>query len=235
MLDVDLGIVEPNRLLRSGLTRLLDGGPFNVVSGARLADLEGWTRRADVPAVALVDVDAGGVSLGVSQMIGYLERIAEGCQAVFFASDFNIGVLEECFAVGAAGLLLKTISPEALKESLQLVAAGEKVFPSQLASVLSDLGSRQADADLDARRLRGEHNFSDREIDILRCLINGDPNKVIAIHLGMAESTVKVHLKNILRKTRAANRTQAAIWALERGLLLSSPTPTVMPRPCLAE
>lgn len=234
MLDMDLAIVEPNRLLRSGLTRLLDDGTVHVVSGERLADLQGWKRRLDVPTVALVDVDAGGVSLGVSQIVGYLERIAEGCETVFFASDFNITVLEECFAVGGAGLLMKTISPEALKESLQLVAAGEKVFPSQLATVLGGLSARQAEADLDSERLRGDHHFSDREIDILRCLINGDPNKVIALNLGMAESTVKVHLKNILRKTHAANRTQAAIWALENGLVMQAVTPALQ-RTCPAE
>jgi two-component system, NarL family, nitrate/nitrite response regulator NarL len=60
----------------------------------------------------------------------------------------------------------------------------------------------------------GSPVLSDREKQILRCLVRGQSNKVIARELGIAETTVKVHIKSVLRKLRAANRTQAAIWAL---------------------
>jgi len=65
--------------------------------------------------------------------------------------------------------------------------------------------------------------LSDREEQILRCLVAGLPNKLIARELGIAETTVKVHVKSVLRKVRAANRTQAAMWAVTRraGLLKS--------------
>jgi two-component system nitrate/nitrite response regulator NarL len=61
--------------------------------------------------------------------------------------------------------------------------------------------------------LPGERNLSGREEAILRLLTEGAPNKIIARKLGMAEATVKVHVKAILRKLRAQNRTQAAMWA----------------------
>ena len=67
--------------------------------------------------------------------------------------------------------------------------------------------------------------FSDREKQILRCLVAGLPNKLIARELGIAETTVKVHVKSVLRKVRAANRTQAAMWAVtRRGGLTSDPS-----------
>lgn len=67
--------------------------------------------------------------------------------------------------------------------------------------------------------------LSDREEQILRCLVAGLPNKLIARELGIAETTVKVHVKSVLRKVRAANRTQAAMWAvMRRGGLLNDPT-----------
>ena len=59
--------------------------------------------------------------------------------------------------------------------------------------------------------------LSNRESDILRCLIDGSSNKAIARRLAITESTVKVHMKSLLRKLNAANRTQAAIWGMEAG------------------
>jgi two-component system nitrate/nitrite response regulator NarL len=64
----------------------------------------------------------------------------------------------------------------------------------------------------------GEKSTSVRETEILKFLVNGDSNKVIARHLGITEATVKVHMKGILRKIRACNRTQAAIWAVNNGI-----------------
>jgi DNA-binding NarL/FixJ family response regulator len=61
--------------------------------------------------------------------------------------------------------------------------------------------------------------LSDREVEVLRCLIDGSPNKVIARALGIAETTVKVHVKGLLRTVRATNRTQAAVWAMNHYFL----------------
>jgi two-component system nitrate/nitrite response regulator NarL len=65
--------------------------------------------------------------------------------------------------------------------------------------------------------IRVRHGLSEREEQILRDLVKGLSNKIIARKLDIAEATVKVHMKSILRKIRVANRTQAAIWALENG------------------
>ena len=71
--------------------------------------------------------------------------------------------------------------------------------------------------------IRVRHGLSEREEQILRDLVKGLSNKIIARKLDIAEATVKVHLKSILRKIRVANRTQAAIWALENGYGADSP------------
>jgi two-component system nitrate/nitrite response regulator NarL len=93
---------------------------------------------------------------------------------------------------------------------------GEKVLPSQFAQ---NLGKREF------RSGRGDWlaniatlNLSDREIQIMRYLVLGCPNKVISRRLGISEATVKVYVKAILRKLQVTNRTQAAIWAVQRGL-----------------
>ena len=89
------------------------------------------------------------------------------------------------------------------------------MLPSHLAALLISgrVGATTAGATPAAR-----NGLSQREVQILRCLLNGDSNKMIANHLNITEATVKVHLKSLLRKINASNRTQAAIWALNNGI-----------------
>jgi two-component system nitrate/nitrite response regulator NarL len=110
---------------------------------------------------------------------------------------------------GADGFLIKNVSPEALIQSLQLIMLGEKVFPTNLASMLLDMNAVSPQ-----HSVRG---LSPREQEILQALVTGASNKLIAIKLGITEATVKVHLKTLLRKIDVNNRTQAAIWAMNNG------------------
>src|SRR5262245_19556780 len=81
----------------------------------------------------------------------------------------------------------------------------------------AEVESREVRTSNGATSIRSFHNLSDREKQILKGLIKGHSNKVIARRCAVAEATVKVHMKSILRKIRVANRTQAAIWAIENG------------------
>src|SRR3546814_10958017 len=88
---------------------------------------------------------------------------------------------------------------------------GERVLPPQLAD---ELQSRPSLTDaLEVERPVDAACLSDRELEILRWLIMGCPNKVISKRMDISEATVKVHVKAVLRKLRVKNRTQAAIWA----------------------
>jgi two-component system nitrate/nitrite response regulator NarL len=112
---------------------------------------------------------------------------------------------------------LKDLSPDALIWSLQLIALGEKVFPSNLASIIATGG-----AGGDGKRATGEApsngNLSERDVRILSCLLLGQSNKRIAQGLNLTEGAVKVHVRSVLKKINAQNRTQAAIWARDSGL-----------------
>jgi two-component system nitrate/nitrite response regulator NarL len=125
------------------------------------------------------------------------------------------------YQAGAAGVLDTATAPDILITSLELIVLGESVFPAAvILSATNDMvhALRQehqpgiAGAPIDTHS-PGERNLSGREEAILRLLMEGAPNKVIARKLGVAEATVKVHVKAILRKLRAQNRTQAAMWA----------------------
>jgi DNA-binding NarL/FixJ family response regulator len=103
----------------------------------------------------------------------------------------------------------------ALHQSLRLVLLGEKVFPTDLARLLT---SDRIMARNDAAQMGHVNGLSDREMQILGYLLNGAQNKQIARDLQISDGTVKVHLKAILKKIGVQNRTQAAIWAVSQGI-----------------
>ena len=113
-------------------------------------------------------------------------------------------------------ILLSDISPEVLFDSLRLIFLGEKVFPTILAAwIVND----DEDVFSGAAEL-GDKKLSRRELEILCLVIEGKSNKTIANSLRIGDATVKIHLRRILKKINATNRTQAAVWAVNHGLAL---------------
>ena len=199
-------LIEPNRLFRDGLRYLLAGTRFAVA--AEFSTVEHALAHADAGAAP------GLLVVGQAEPVpGDLEQLRQACPAarlVVLADRVTIDGVRDALAAGIDGLLAKAVSPEALVQSLQLVMMGEKVYPTNLAALLTEAGAPAPEA-----LLRG---LSAREQEILELLVTGASNKLIAIRLGIAEATVKVHLKTLLRKIDASNRTQAAIWAMNHGL-----------------
>jgi DNA-binding CsgD family transcriptional regulator len=108
-----------------------------------------------------------------------------------------------------SGLLTYDLSANTFVQSLRLICSGERVFPRDVAlerdSAAQAPGTKPPP---DGVRL------SPREREVLSQLVEGHPNKIIAWRLGLSEATAKIHVKNLMRKIRVDNRTQAAIWAL---------------------
>src|SRR3546814_6239761 len=146
------------------------------------------------------------------------------------ADDHDVARIVQAFDAGVDGYLEKSIPCEPLVGALKLISLGEKVLPSKLVDALSDPAWRAPQPSWEHDD--AGHNLSDRELEILRCLISGDANKLMARRLNITEATVKVHIKAILRKLRVLNRTQAEIWALSRGLdRLAPPAESRYPLP----
>ena len=142
---------------------------------------------------------------------------------VVLTSETTAASALDCLNAGADGFLTKDISPSALRHSLQLVMLGERIFPTGVALAIAH---GEAEAHLPPAPPATRSGLSHRETQILRLLLNGCSNKAIARELRIAEATVKVHLKGVLRKVKATNRTQAAIWALNNGF---ADLPATMP------
>ncbi len=134
---------------------------------------------------------------------------------VVLANELCLVDMGRLLKAGVDGYLLKDLSAEALSLSLLLVMKGEKALPSTLASVLAD-DPRTTVAN--GASLRAQKRLTEREEQILRCLLNAYSNKHIARALNISEGTVKVHLKSVMKKIAAGNRTQAALWARNNGL-----------------
>jgi two-component system, NarL family, nitrate/nitrite response regulator NarL len=211
-----VAVLAPNSLARAGLVSLLMSLGFgDVTEGAKLDDLIQGTSRDALPEMLLVKLVPSAAE--VSDLMQAIEAWAPTTRVVFLSPHLDIDLLIECFARGASGYLLEDLSADALQKSLMLVSAGERVFPSALASFLATNSARRVIADTlsDVESC----DLSAREIGILRLLADGRSNKVIAASLNIAESTAKLHLRNILRKLSATNRTQAALWAVQRGII----------------
>ncbi len=158
----------------------------------------------------------GGSSGEIRQQIAILNDRRRTCKLVLLADQFDFDTMIDAFREGVDGYIINDIQCQSLMESLKLVASGEKVLPSQLVRHLP-LRSAMANVKVnDGSDLL--NNLSEREVETLRCLIMGYPNKVIAYRLDISEATVKVHVKAILRKLGVQNRTQAAICAVNNGL-----------------
>jgi two-component system nitrate/nitrite response regulator NarL len=142
-----------------------------------------------------------------------IKREFPGVKAVLLTDCLSSTSLDIAVEGGANAMLPKDISADALHYSLELVLLGEQIFPT-LQSLLKPRSAPVGEPSVTTSR---QAALSTRERQILACLVDGQPNKTIARNLNMAEATVKVHLKALLRKIDAQNRTQAAIWGMNHG------------------
>jgi DNA-binding NarL/FixJ family response regulator len=140
------------------------------------------------------------------------------------ADHYRLDELVSAFRAGANGYFVDVTTCDLFIKSVELVAMGETIFPPAFLSFVIDARNDQVgkavlhDENAQAILLRTENTIapqlSPREQSILQCLIEGDSNKCIARKIDIAEATVKVHVKAILRKIRVQNRTQAAVWGM---------------------
>ncbi|MBJ6123843.1 LuxR C-terminal-related transcriptional regulator [Microvirga splendida] len=206
-----------NPLLRIGLEAVLAGGRFNVWREA-IDDISTLPQSQDWEH-ALFIVDGGASS---DAAVGVINRIKErfsSAKIVMLAEVFDANMVSAAWKAGAHGFCLSNSRSEILVGSLELVMLGETVLPSALVLSMAEPSARRAASALESfpggredYEISGR-KLSAREAQILGYLREGAPNKVIARELNLSESTVKVHVKAILKKVGACNRTQAALWA----------------------
>jgi two-component system nitrate/nitrite response regulator NarL len=209
-----ISILGRNEIDCHGLSHILSGSSFAIAHcmtyGADI-DLEGW---ADDPShIVLVDNASASQALEVCTRIrSALPKV----RIVILCNTYELDTIRRAFAIDVDGILPAEMSSEALVSAVKLIALGEKIMPSQLIQMLTAESSMPLLDDSSLRKSAA--SLSDRELEILRCVAAGQTNKAIAQRLDLSEATVKAQIKAILRKLHVTNRTQAAIWAIGKGL-----------------
>lgn len=210
---VQVVLISRNKLFRQGLRSLLDPHEFAIAGEGRdFASVQTFFRETPPPDLAVLDLH--GNPGHDFQELRDLSADYEGLRIVVLANELSLRDMASSLQAGADAYLVNELSGEAFSLSLMLVMKGEKVFPSALVDVFAREPNTFGQGVLNS----GPKNLTDREKQILQCLLNGYSNKHIARALEISEGTVKVHLKSLMKKISAGNRTQAALWARNNGI-----------------
>ena len=222
-------VLGRNSLRKNGLIQFLRSADFGTVTSVTSPD-DLCTSRIRPGQVLYVLVHTGDdFEAAVEQIKSLKNRHPDG-RVVMVADRYRLDESTAAFRAGANGYFVDVTSPDVFIKSIELVMMGEAVFPPAFLPF--------ADPKREHDNPKREHNndgndapngvavtpdkqiapqLSPREKSILRCLVEGDSNKRIARKIDIAEATVKVHIKAILRKIGLQNRTQAAIWGMTKG------------------
>ena len=210
-------VVDDHTLFRRGLTALLSADPrFEVVAEA--ADAGEAQRRASqaLPDVILLDNHLPGVD-GVHAIPG-LRNAAPLARILMLTVSEDEVDLSAALRNGANGYLLKTVDSDVLASAIERAVRGESIVsPEMMGKLVNAFRSAQDDAARAAPPATPEptpiERLSAREREILALIAQGASNKEIGRSLGIAETTVKIHVQHILRKLNLNSRVQAAVYA----------------------
>ncbi|MGJ5814439.1 response regulator [Paludibaculum fermentans] len=196
--------VDDHPLLREGIATIINNQPDMVLVADAASGSEAiQAYRNHLPDVTLMDLRLPDMS-GIDAVIAIRTEFPEAriIMLTTFEGDVEI---QRALAAGARGYLLKSMPPKELVEVIRQVNAGKKRLPAEVAAQLAEHLSDEA--------------LTDREIDVLRHLAGGNRNRDIAELLRISEETVKVHVKHLMEKLGASDRTQAVAIAVRRGVI----------------
>lgn len=211
-------IVDDHALFRRGLALFISSRypGCTVIEAASVETALAHARRANPPDIVLMDLVMPGHARteGVARLIDELP----GIPLLVLSAYDDVDDIMACMQLGAKGYVSKAASEMVLENAISLVLEGETYVPSSvLAAIRSPRPVRDADDLANVDSESPLHTLTRRQRQTLALLIEGHANKEIARRLGLLESTVKAHVKIVLKKLDAANRTQAALIALRSG------------------
>ncbi len=212
-------IIDDHPLFRKGVSQLIALSDQLHLIGEASSGEEGLElARALEPDMILLDLNMRGMS-GIETLRALREADLAARILILTVSD-AADDLVAAIRAGADGYLLKDMEPEELLARIVEALSGRIVISESLNGLLAR--SLRDEAQAAERSLTP---LTDRERDILGCLASGLSNKLIARDLNIAEGTVKVHIKNLLKKLKFRSRLEAAVWAIDQNLRPGTPGP----------
>lgn len=196
--------VDDHPLMMAGISGEINSKPdMRVVAEARDGDEALELFRKHRPDVTLMDLRMPKVN-GIAAISAIREEFPRARIVVLTTAAGDVQIVQ-AFKAGAVGYLLKDLLRTELVDTIRLVHNGHKRVPPEIAQQIAEHA--------------GDDSITERELDVLREVANGNSNKLIASDLKISENTVKNHLKSILSKLDANDRTHAVMIALKRGFL----------------
>jgi DNA-binding NarL/FixJ family response regulator len=196
--------VEDHPVFREGLSRIISSQPdMLLVAQAGNAEEAIAEFRHHYPDVTLMDLRLPGTN-GTDALIAIRGEFPRARIVMLSTSDSD-GEIQRAMRAGAAGYLVKSMPKDQILAAIRSVHTGRKHVPAEVAARLAEH--------------LGEEDLTKRELDVLQLIRDGHRNKEIADRLGIAETTVNFHIKNLVDKLGAKDRTQAVTIAIRRGLL----------------
>jgi DNA-binding NarL/FixJ family response regulator len=196
--------VDDHPLLREGIAAVIQGEVDMSVIGEAASGseaMEAFERlRPDVTLMDLQMPDTNGIAA-----IGMIRRVHPQARIIVLTTFEGDVLARRAFKAGAVGYILKNMIRKELLDAIRAVHAGRRYIPQKIAAELAEHFA--------------EDELSEREIEVLKQVAEGKSNKMIASHLSISEATIKAHMKNIMFKLVASDRTHAVGIANARGYL----------------
>ena len=197
-------IVDDHPLLQEGIALVIEHEPDMQLVGSAATGRDSIEMFGKLkPSLVLMDLRLPDMS-GIDAMIAIRAK-SSSAKVIILTTFEGDAEVNRALKAGAAGYLLKTMPRKQIVESMRLIHAGKRrIDPGVAASLAEHMG---------------QETLSLREIEILKQVAEGNRNKEIAAHLTLSEETIKSHMKNILEKLGASDRTQAVSIAVRRGIM----------------
>ncbi len=205
-------VIDDHPLFRKGVGQLIAMAPHLELVGEASNGEQGVAKARELdPDLILLDLHMTGMS-GI-ETLKAIRDAGLDCRVVILTVSDNADDLVAAIRCGADGYLLKDMEPEDLLAAIDETLNGRTVISDRLNGLLARAIREEA-----ATKQRDAAALTDREREILQGLAQGLSNKLIARSLEITEATVKVHVKNLLKKLGFRSRLEAAVWAVGRGM-----------------
>jgi DNA-binding NarL/FixJ family response regulator len=196
--------IDDHPLVREGIAAVVDSEPDMKIVARASNGIDGIREfRTHRPDITLMDLRLPDMS-GIDAIMAIRAEFPDARIVILSMFEGDVEI-QRALDAGARGYLLKSMPPEALVSEIRQVHAGKRRLPPEVASHLSEY--------------LGEESLTPREIEVLQQVATGGRNREIGEVLGISEVTVKVHMKRILDKLRAKDRTEAIAIAIRRGII----------------
>ena len=196
--------VDDHPLLREGIAAIINNQPDMLLVAEAATGCEAIQKfQQHQPDITLMDLRLPDMS-GIDALIAIRTEFPEARVVMLTTFEGDVDI-RRALEAGARGYMLKSMPPADLVEGIRQVQAGKKRIPAEVAAHLAEYF--------------GDDALTEREIEVLRHVASGNRNRDIAKRLFISEETVKVHIKHIMEKLSASDRTQAVAIAVRRGII----------------